>query len=161
MAGPRFFGFVIGGSLPVTLAANWLAGAWDQNTALYRVTPATSHLEQLALAWLLELFGLPPECGGRVRHRSHGGEPVRARRGTARGVPRAGWDVEATGSSARHPSTSSMGDEGHPSVFKSLGLLGLGRGRVHRVPVDGQGRMRPDLLPEMTGRRSCASRRAT
>ncbi len=59
MAGPRFFGFVIGGSIPVTLAANWLAGAWDQNSALYKVTPATAHLEQLALRWLLELFGLP------------------------------------------------------------------------------------------------------
>jgi len=64
MAGPRFFGFVIGGSLPVALAANWLAGAWDQNTALYNVTPATAHLEQLALRWLLSLFRLPEDCGG-------------------------------------------------------------------------------------------------
>src|SRR6185437_11118199 len=64
MAGPRFFGFVIGGSLPVTLAANWLAGAWDQNTALYNATPATSRIEQIALRWLVELLGLPPETGG-------------------------------------------------------------------------------------------------
>ncbi len=64
MAGPRFFGFVIGGALPVTLAANWLAGAWDQNSALYNVTPGTAHLEKVALGWLLELFGLPPTCGG-------------------------------------------------------------------------------------------------
>jgi glutamate/tyrosine decarboxylase-like PLP-dependent enzyme len=61
---PRFFGFVIGGSLPVTLAANWLAGAWDQNTGLYAPTPATARLEQVTLRWLLELFGLPSECGG-------------------------------------------------------------------------------------------------
>ncbi len=64
MAGPRFFGFVIGGSLPVTLAANWLAGAWDQNSAFYNATPATAQLEQIALRWLLDLFDLPRECGG-------------------------------------------------------------------------------------------------
>src|SRR6185503_3481375 len=55
MAGPRFFGFVIGGALPVTLAANWLAGAWDQNSGLFTPTPATAQLEQVALRWLLDL----------------------------------------------------------------------------------------------------------
>src|SRR5690349_14887765 len=64
MAGPRFFGFVIGGSLPVTLAANWLAGAWDQNSALYNVTPLTATLEQVALRWLLDVLHLPPASGG-------------------------------------------------------------------------------------------------
>ena len=58
-AGPRFFGFVIGGSLPVTLAANWMAGAWDQNSALYNVTPGTALVELVALRWLLKLFQLP------------------------------------------------------------------------------------------------------
>ena len=58
MAGPRFFGFVIGGSLPVTVAANWLAGAWDQNSGLFTPTPATAQLEQVALNWLLDLFKL-------------------------------------------------------------------------------------------------------
>src|SRR4051794_24156226 len=58
MAGPRFFGFVIGGALPVALAANWLAGAWDQNTAFHSVTPATATLEEVALGWLRELLGL-------------------------------------------------------------------------------------------------------
>src|SRR3954470_5156655 len=52
MAGPRFFGLVIGGALPVTLAANWLACAWDQNTGLFKPTPATAQLEQVALRWL-------------------------------------------------------------------------------------------------------------
>src|SRR3954462_13152521 len=64
MAGPRFFGFVIGGSLPVTLAANWLARAWDQNAVLYRPTPGVAELEQIALRWLLDLLRLPRECGG-------------------------------------------------------------------------------------------------
>jgi glutamate/tyrosine decarboxylase-like PLP-dependent enzyme len=64
MAGPRFFGFVIGGALPVTVAANWLAGAWDQNSGLFTPTPATATLEQVALNWLLDLFKLPADCGG-------------------------------------------------------------------------------------------------
>ena len=63
MAGPRFFGFVIGGSIPVTLAANWLAGAWDQNSAYYNITPGTAHLEQVAQRWLLDLFHLPADFG--------------------------------------------------------------------------------------------------
>ena len=64
MAGPRFFGFVLGGSLPVTVAANWLASAWDQNSGLFTPTPATAQLEQVALNWLLDLFKLPADCGG-------------------------------------------------------------------------------------------------
>src|SRR5207249_2037300 len=64
MAGPRFFGFVIGGTLPVTVATNWLATAWDQNTGLWVSTPGTSTLEEVALRWMVELFGFPPETGG-------------------------------------------------------------------------------------------------
>ncbi len=151
MAGPRFFGFVIGGSLPVTLAANWLAGAWDQNTALYRVTPATSHLEQMALAWLLELFGLPSGCGGAFVTGATVANLCALAAARHAVYADVGWDVETSGLGGAPDLTVVMGDEGHPSVFKSLGLLGLGRGRVVRVPVDGQGRMRPDRLPEMSG----------
>ena len=64
MTGPRFFGFVIGGSLPATVAANWLATAWDQNAALHNVTPGPAVLEQVALDWLIELLGFHPDCGG-------------------------------------------------------------------------------------------------
>src|SRR5215208_4282942 len=64
MAGGRFFGFVLGGALPVTLAANWLAGAWDQSSGLFTPTPATAQLEHVALKWLLDLFQLPPNSGG-------------------------------------------------------------------------------------------------
>jgi glutamate/tyrosine decarboxylase-like PLP-dependent enzyme len=151
MAGPRFFGFVIGGSLPVTLAANWLATVWDQNTALYRVTPATAHLEQLALTWLLDLLGLPAESEGAFVTGASVAN-LCALAAARHGVyERAGWDVDGDGLVGAPPLTVIVGGEGHPSVFKALGLLGLGRHRVHRVPVDRQGRMRVDLLPEMAG----------
>ena len=151
MAGPRFFGFVIGGSLPVALAANWLAGAWDQNSALYNVTPATAELERLALRWLLGLFGLPPTCGGGFvtgATVANFTALAAARHGV---LARAGWDVEADGLIGAPPVTVVVGDEAHPTLFKALGLVGLGRKRVVRVPVDAQGRMRADALPRLSG----------
>jgi glutamate/tyrosine decarboxylase-like PLP-dependent enzyme len=63
MTGPRYFGFVIGGSMPVTLAANWLVSAWDQNAAMHEVTPAVAILEQVSIDWMLDLLGLPAESG--------------------------------------------------------------------------------------------------
>jgi glutamate/tyrosine decarboxylase-like PLP-dependent enzyme len=151
MAGPRFFGFVIGGALPVTLAANWLAGAWDQNSALYNVTPGTAKVEQVALGWLVELFGLPPgTTGGFVTGATVANFTAlaAARHAVLR---RVGWNVEADGLFGAPPVTVIVGEEAHPTLFKSLGLLGLGRSRVVRVPVDGQGRLRADALPRLSG----------
>jgi glutamate/tyrosine decarboxylase-like PLP-dependent enzyme len=151
MAGPRFFGFVIGGAQPATLAANWLAGAWDQNSALHRVTPATALLERIALDWLLELFGLPRDCGGGFvtgATMANFSALAAARHVLLSG---AGWNVEAEGLFGAPPITVVVGEEAHPTLFKSIGLLGLGRERVVRVPVDGQGRMRADRLPELSG----------
>jgi len=150
MAGSRFFGFVIGGSLPVALAASWLATAWDQNSALYRVTPATAHLEQVALRWLLELLELPKESGGGFVTGATVANftALAAARHTV--LAKAGWNVEADGLFGAPPITVVIGDEAHPSLIKSLGLLGLGRERVVKVPVDGQG-MRAARLPALRG----------
>lgn len=151
MAGPRFFGFVIGGSLPAALAANWLAGAWDQNAGLYSITPGVAHLEQVALRWLNELFGLPAGTTGAL---VTGGTMANftalaaARHGV---LERAGWNVEADGLFGAPPVTVIVSEESHPSVAKSLGLLGLGRNRVVAVPVDSQGRMRASELPPIAG----------
>jgi glutamate/tyrosine decarboxylase-like PLP-dependent enzyme len=151
MSGPRFFGFVIGGSLPVTLAANWLAGAWDQNAALYNVTPAVATLEQVALRWLLGALGLPPESGGAFVTGATVANFCALAAARHHVLTRAGWDVEADGLFGAPPITVVVGEEAHPSLIKSLGLLGLGRNRVIRVPVDGQGRMRADALPRLDG----------
>jgi glutamate/tyrosine decarboxylase-like PLP-dependent enzyme len=151
MAGPRFFGFVIGGSLPAALAANWLAGAWDQNTGLYNSTPATAQIEQVALNWLLELFNLPPDCGGAFvtgATMANFSALAAARHSV---LERAGWNVEADGLIGAPPITVVVSEESHPTLFKSLGLLGLGRNRVVRIPVDEQGRMRAGNLPLISG----------
>ncbi len=152
MAGPRFYGFVIGGSLPAALAANWLAGAWDQNSALARVTPGTARLEEIALAWLLDVLRLPRACAGAFVTGATTANLAAVAAGRHAVLARAGWDVEANGLFGAPPITVVVGAEAHPTLFKALGLLGLGRNRVVRVPVDGQGRMRAEALPPLSGR---------
>ena len=151
MAGPRFFGFVIGGSLPVALAANWLAGAWDQNSAYYRATPGTAFLEQIALRWLLDILRLPPECGGAFVTGATVANLCALAAARHAVLKRAGWNVEADGLFGAPPITVVIGAEAHPSVTKALGVLGLGRSRVVKVPVDCEGRMRADQLPAISG----------
>ena len=151
MAGPRFFGFVIGGSLPVALAADWLASAWDQNTGYYNITPATARLEQTALRWLLELFGLPSTSGGAFVTGANVANFVGLAAGRHAVLERVGWKVEADGLFGAPAITVVVGEEAHPTLIKALGMLGLGRNRVVRIPVDGQGRMRVDALPHVSG----------
>ncbi len=151
MAGPRFFGFVIGGALPVTLAANWLAGAWDQNSALYNVTPATAQLERIALEWLVSLFGLPAGTGGGFvtgATMANFTALAAARYGL---LERVGWNVANDGLFGAPPITVIVGQEAHVTLLKTLSLLGLGRNRVVRVPADRQGRLRAEALPPISG----------
>jgi glutamate/tyrosine decarboxylase-like PLP-dependent enzyme len=151
MAGPRFFGFVIGGTLPATLAANWLAGAWDQNSALAGVTPLSAKVEDVALCWLRDLLGLPPETGvGFVTGATMANFTCLAAARHAI-LAQAGWDVEADGLFGAPEVTVVVGEEAHSTLFKALGLAGFGRNRVVRVPVDRQGRMRADAFPTLTG----------
>lgn len=151
IAGPRFFGFVMGGALPATVAANWLATAWDQNTGLYSPTPTTSQLEQVALDWLLDLCHLPANCGGGFVTGATMANFTALAAARHALLQRAGWNVEAEGLFGAPPITVVVGEEAHPTLFKSLGLLGLGRTRVVKVPVDSQGRMRAAALPPLSG----------
>lgn len=150
-AGKRYFGFVIGGSLPASLAANWMAAAWDQNAGLTVASPVASKLEDVAARWLLDLLRLPAESGVSF---VTGGTMANftalaaARHAVLRAV---GWDVEGQGLFGAPPITVVVGEEVHVSLLKALSLLGLGRDRVVRVPVDDQGRMRADALPALSG----------
>ncbi len=150
-AGGRYFGFVTGGTLPAALAASWLAGTWDQNAGLWVSSPAAASVEQIALGWLLDVLRLPEQCGGALvtgTTMANFSALAAARHAV---LARAGWDAETQGLFGAPPITVVVGDEVHASLLKALSMLGLGRDRVVRIPTDGQGRMRPDALPRLTG----------
>ncbi len=147
-AGPRYFGFVVGANYPPAIAADWLTSAWDQNAGLYVLSPAAAVVEEVAGQWLVDLFGLPPDtafgfttgatmanftCLAAARHAV---------------LRSAGWNVEDDGLYGAPSINVVVGDEAHVTIFASLQMLGLGRGRVTRVAADGQGRMRPETLRE-------------
>jgi glutamate/tyrosine decarboxylase-like PLP-dependent enzyme len=150
-AGSRYFGFVIGGALPAAVAANMLAGVWDQNAGLEAISPVASFIEEVCRQWLLSLLGLP--------QRTAVGYVTGATMANFTGLAAArhallaqrGWDVESRGLFGAPPIRVIVGEEVHVSVLKALSMLGLGRERVEKVPVDGQGRMRADLLPHISG----------
>ncbi|HET6438626.1 MAG TPA: aminotransferase class V-fold PLP-dependent enzyme [Anaeromyxobacter sp.] len=150
MAGPRFFGFVIGGALPVTVAAAALATAWDQNSAKWAVTPGTAALEKVALGWVLEALGLPREAAGGFVTGATAANFTALAAARHAVLARVGWDVEERGLLGAPLVQVVVGEEAHVSVLKALAMLGLGRGRVVRVPVDGQGRLRPEKLPPLS-----------
>ena len=146
--GGRYFGFVTGGALPVTVAANWLAAAWDQNAALAVMSPTAAELERIAIGWLLDALGLPAASAGALvtgATMANFTGLAAARHAVLR---RVGWDVEADGLFGAPPITVVVGAEAHTTLHKALALLGLGRSRVVTIPVDGQGRMRSDALPD-------------
>ena len=151
MAGPRFFGFVIGGSLPVTVATNWLTTAWDQNVVMHEVTPATATIEKVALDWMVDLFGFPAGTGGGFVTGATVANFTALAAARHRVFDDAGWNVEADGLIGAPPITLIVSNEAHPTLFKSLGMLGLGRDRVVRVATDGQGRMISSELPDIDG----------
>ena len=150
-AGSRYFGFVISGSLPVALAANWLGSAWDQNAALVVASPVGAALEEIALRWLLEVFSLPSSCGGAFVTGATMANFTALAAARHAVLQEAGWDVEADGLFGAPPVTVVVGQEAHPTVLKGLAMLGFGRSRVVTVPVDEQGRMRADALPKLSG----------
>jgi glutamate/tyrosine decarboxylase-like PLP-dependent enzyme len=148
MPSGRFFGWVIGGVLPATLAADWLTSTWDQNAGLLASSPAAAGVEWVASEWLLDLLGLPANsavgfvtgamianftCLAAARH-----EVLR----------RAGWDVERDGLQGAPDVTVIVGEERHETVDVALRLLGLGEARSLVVPADDQGRIRLDTLAD-------------
>ncbi|HEU4672142.1 MAG TPA: pyridoxal-dependent decarboxylase [Candidatus Limnocylindrales bacterium] len=149
--GPRYFGFVMGGSLPAALAADWLTSAWDQNVGLYLATPAAAMIEDVVGGWLVDLFGLPD--GTSVGYTT--GATMATFTGLAAGrhavLRTVGWDVEANGLIGAPEVDVVLGADAHTSVFVGLRLLGLGRDRAHRVATDDEGRMRPAELRRTLG----------
>ncbi len=148
-SGPRFFGFVVGGTLPAALAADWLATAWDQNAGLYVLAPAASVCEEVAGRWAADLLGLPP--GVSFGFVTGGGGANYSALAAARHalLDRVGWDVERRGLYGAPEIEVVLGGEAHVTIHTALQMLGLGRERVHVAAADGQGRMRTDALAEV------------
>ncbi|RJQ55328.1 MAG: aspartate aminotransferase family protein [Desulfobacteraceae bacterium] len=149
--GGRYFGFVTGGVLPAALGANILAGVWDQNAVLEISSPVSSVLEEVCRKWLISIFSLPSDSAvGFVT-----GATMANFTGLAAArhavLADSGWDVEAQGLFGAPPVTVIVGNEVHVSLLKALSMLGLGRDRVVRIPVDSQGRMIAGKLPGIGG----------
>lgn len=150
--GGRYFGFVNGGMVPAAMAANWLAAAWNQNAALRAMSPIAAELEEIVLRWICEALVLPPECAGGLvtcATMANFTALVTARQAL---LERVGWDVAADGMFGAPPIEVVVGAEVHASILKALSLAGFGRRRITIVEADGQGRMRADKLPRLTGR---------
>jgi len=150
-AGSRYFGFVTGGALPATLAANMLAAAWDQNAVLETASPVAAFIEDVCRKWLVSMLRLPlPTAVGFAT-----GATMANFTGLAAArhalLEQQGWDVESRGLFGAPAIEVIVGEEVHVSVLKALSMLGLGRDRVVKVPTDEQGRMRADSLPAIDG----------
>jgi glutamate/tyrosine decarboxylase-like PLP-dependent enzyme len=149
--GPRFFGWVIGSSHPVGVAADWLTSAWGQNTGNHHATPAAAAAEGAAAQWLLELFDLPRQSsvgfatGATVANFTC----LAAARGEV--LRQAGWDADAKGLFGAPPITVLIGDDAHTTIFSALQFLGLGHDRVVRVGTDAQGVIDPKAFAAAIG----------
>jgi len=143
-AGPRYFGFVTGGAVPVTVAADWLASAWDQNGATYVMSPALAVMEDIVSRWLLEMLRLPAGASVGFVTGAHMANFTCLSAARHEVLRRAGWNVEEHGLQRAPRVTIVTGDHAHVSVIGALRMLGFGAAEIVRVPVDDQGRMRLD-----------------
>jgi glutamate/tyrosine decarboxylase-like PLP-dependent enzyme len=150
-AGGRYFGFVTGGALPVTVAAQYLAAGWDQNCFSFISSPAIACFEEAALRWLKEALGLPPSAEGALVTGATMANFTCLAAARNWVLQRHGWDVDRQGLFGAPPLTVVLGEEAHATIYKVLSMLGLGRERVLRVPVDAQGRMRAEHMPAVSG----------
>jgi len=146
MGSGRFFGFVVGGTLPVALAADWLVSAWDQNSGLLEVTPAVVAAETVAAGWVKDLLGLPATAS--VGFVTGGGMATATGLLAARNavLASAGWDVEESGLQGAPRVRVVVPQERHATVDVALRYVGLGAGTARRVACDDQGRMLLDDL---------------
>jgi len=152
--GPRYFGFVVGGSLPAATAADWLVSAWDQNAGLFVLSPIVAVIEEVTAGWLRSLAGLAPDASvGFVTgcQMANFTALAAARHHVLRSV---GWDVESRGMRDAPPIDVFVSDEAHYTIVTSLRLLGFGASCARRIPTDGQGRMEGGALDQALAERS-------
>jgi glutamate/tyrosine decarboxylase-like PLP-dependent enzyme len=147
-AGGRFFGWVIGGSLPAALAADWLTSAWDQNAAQYAAGPAAAIVEEVAGAWLKEIFGLPASAGFALVtgcQMAHVTCLAAARHAV---LEKRGWEVDQRGLFNAPPIRLLSSSERHGTFERAVRLLGIGLRHVTYLPADERGRLCEDALEQ-------------
>jgi glutamate/tyrosine decarboxylase-like PLP-dependent enzyme len=149
--GPRFFGFVVGGTLPVAIAADWMTSAWDQNAGLEVLAPAAAVVEEVCERWIVELLGLPAGASAGFVTGGQGANTTCLAAARHAVLRDAGWDVEERGLIGAPAVDVYVGEEAHTTIFSSLRLLGLGAGRAQRIPADDQGRMDAAALAARLG----------
>ena len=152
IAGNRYFGFVIGGTLPSALAADWLTATWDQNAGLYAAGPSAAVVEEVASAWLLELLGLPAHASTAFVTGCQMAHVTALAAARHHVLAEAGWDLERDGLHGSPRIRVLVGEERHVTVDRALRLLGIGGNQIEPVAADGQGRMRPDALEHALAR---------
>jgi glutamate/tyrosine decarboxylase-like PLP-dependent enzyme len=145
-AGPRYFGFVTGGAHPAAVGTEWLMSAWDQNTALYVMSPALAVIEDVAASLVLDVLGLPPQASVGFATGAHMANLTALAAARHEVLRRAGWDVEAGGLQDAPRVHVIVGAEAHVSIFAALRLVGFGVNTIRRAAADAQGRMDPDAL---------------
>jgi glutamate/tyrosine decarboxylase-like PLP-dependent enzyme len=145
-AGPRYFGFVVGGSLDAATCADILTTGWDQLAFNATSSPAAMAAEDVAGGWLKEVLGLPPEASFGIVTGAQGANTVALAAARHRVLARAGWDVEADGLGGAPPVRVIAGEERHATIDRSLRLLGLGANAVEPVAADRNGAIDPEAL---------------
>ncbi len=145
-AGGRFFGFVVGGALPVSVAADWMTTAWDQNPGIYALSPAEAVVEEAAAAWLLELLGLSAAASVGFVTGAQMANFTALAAARQEMLRREGWDVNVDGLRGSPDLTVIVGEEVHVTVLRAMRYLGIGTARARIVAADEQGRMIPSEL---------------
>jgi glutamate/tyrosine decarboxylase-like PLP-dependent enzyme len=149
--GGRYFGFVIGGSLPAAMCAKLLATIWDQNAGLSVASPVASLLEEVSSEWLVSLLGLSENTVASFVTGATMANFTSLAAARHALLKKQGWDVESKGLFHAPEITIIAGDELHVSLLKALSMVGFGRDRIIRVPVDNQGRMIASKIPKISG----------
>lgn len=147
--GGRYFGFVCGGAIPMALAAKWLSDVWDQNAALYVMSPVTSELESLCESWIVSLLGLPEDTAAGLVSGTSTALLCALLAARNELLKRTGWDVNSKGLFGAPEFRVIVGEQAHASVFKALSFIGLGRDRITLVPADDQGHMIAEKVPRL------------
>jgi glutamate/tyrosine decarboxylase-like PLP-dependent enzyme len=148
MGSARYFGFVIGGALPVAIAADWMTSAWDQNSGLASPTPAVAAIEEVTGAWLIDLLRLPPESSFALVTGAQMATATALAAARHRVLADVDWDVETGGLAGAPRIRVLAGDERHVTIDRAVRLLGIGLDRIEPLMVDERGAMRPEALAD-------------